>query len=359
MRRTPAVPNIPKAAAVAATYLGTVVGAGFASGQEVLQFFTAFGASGTSGIALAAALFALFGLAALRLGALTGAASHRALAAAGGRWLGPLIDGLITVFLFGTLSTMLAGAGAVLREEWGVPSMVGNLALLVATVGTVWLGLNGVIGAMVAVTPLLVTATVGISSAVLWRDGPGAGAGAVGLVEPPVPWWPVSALLYVSYNIAGAAAVLVPLGGAGLKAGERLKGAVIGALGLGVAALSIHLALLATLPASAAYEVPMVHIAGLVEPRAAAAYSLVLLAEIYTTALAGLYGLAARLSGGANRRGLPLGFRGTTLVLGLTALLAAQMGFATLVGTFYPLAGLLGIVLLAVLLGSLVSKPCR
>lgn len=32
---------------VAATYIGTVVGAGFATGQEVLQFFNRFGAMGT------------------------------------------------------------------------------------------------------------------------------------------------------------------------------------------------------------------------------------------------------------------------------------------------------------------------
>jgi len=31
---------------VAATYIGTVVGAGFASGQEMLQFFAVFGLKG-------------------------------------------------------------------------------------------------------------------------------------------------------------------------------------------------------------------------------------------------------------------------------------------------------------------------
>ena len=35
---------------VAATYIGTVIGAGFASGQEILQFFSVFGNMGILGL---------------------------------------------------------------------------------------------------------------------------------------------------------------------------------------------------------------------------------------------------------------------------------------------------------------------
>ncbi len=42
---------------IAATYIGTIVGAGFASGQEVLQFFGVFGIKGLWGLLLATALF--------------------------------------------------------------------------------------------------------------------------------------------------------------------------------------------------------------------------------------------------------------------------------------------------------------
>ena len=42
---------------IAGAYVGTVVGAGFASGQEVLQFFTYFGLKSILAIALATLLF--------------------------------------------------------------------------------------------------------------------------------------------------------------------------------------------------------------------------------------------------------------------------------------------------------------
>ncbi|MDK2925864.1 MAG: hypothetical protein PWQ41_1638, partial [Bacillota bacterium] len=74
---------------IAATYVGTVVGAGFASGQEVLQFFSAFGRWGFVGIALATGLFVFFGLAIMELGHALKAESHLpVIQAAGGRWAG-------------------------------------------------------------------------------------------------------------------------------------------------------------------------------------------------------------------------------------------------------------------------------
>src|SRR5690242_12070807 len=47
---------------VAFTYIGTVVGAGFASGQEILQFFTRYGSLATLTIALSTVLFIWIGI---------------------------------------------------------------------------------------------------------------------------------------------------------------------------------------------------------------------------------------------------------------------------------------------------------
>ncbi|MCT2534954.1 hypothetical protein NC661_17530 [Aquibacillus koreensis] len=46
---------------IAAAYIGTIVGAGFATGQEVFQFFTSYGIQGIWGIILSAGLFYFFG----------------------------------------------------------------------------------------------------------------------------------------------------------------------------------------------------------------------------------------------------------------------------------------------------------
>lgn len=43
------------------TYAGTVIGAGFASGQELLQFFASYGWFGLLGVCVATILFTVFG----------------------------------------------------------------------------------------------------------------------------------------------------------------------------------------------------------------------------------------------------------------------------------------------------------
>ena len=53
---------------IAFTYVGTVIGAGFASGQEVLSFFTVYGKYSALGIFISTLLFILVGKKVLLLG---------------------------------------------------------------------------------------------------------------------------------------------------------------------------------------------------------------------------------------------------------------------------------------------------
>ncbi|PKM87374.1 MAG: hypothetical protein CVU87_09755, partial [Firmicutes bacterium HGW-Firmicutes-12] len=107
---------------VAATYIGTVVGAGFASGQEVLQYFGYFGYGGILGLVIAGILFYYFGKQILILGKKLKAESHVPIIYyAGGKRIGKLLDYIITFFLFGAVTTMAAGAGAIFQEQFNLP----------------------------------------------------------------------------------------------------------------------------------------------------------------------------------------------------------------------------------------------
>ena len=46
---------------IASIYVGTVIGAGFASGREITEFFGVYGIKGTWGIFLSCSLFAFVG----------------------------------------------------------------------------------------------------------------------------------------------------------------------------------------------------------------------------------------------------------------------------------------------------------
>jgi len=330
---------------VAAVYIGTVVGAGFASGQEVLQFFTFFGLPGLLGLAFAAVMFVFFGLIILELGKRLNADSHReVIHYAGGRWLGTVFDGVITFFLFGALTAMAAGAGAVFREQFGLAPVLGSLVIVAATMLTVLVGISGVIKAISFVVPLLLISVLGISLATLVTQpiDPGAVARFAAASRPPVPFWPLSAVVYVSYNLVLGLAVLAPLGRYVNNLKVLQRGAIYGGIGLGVGALAINLALLARVPAITRFEVPMVFIAGQLSPLIQAVYSLVLLAEIYTTAVGSLYGFVERITD----ENKPL-FKWLVIGTSTAAFVAGQFGFSTLVRFLYSGVGYAGLLILA------------
>ena len=74
---------------VAGTYVGTIVGAGFASGQEILQFFVSFGNLGVLGIFIVSILFIYLGYLIMDLGWELNASSHLPIVTKiGGRFAG-------------------------------------------------------------------------------------------------------------------------------------------------------------------------------------------------------------------------------------------------------------------------------
>jgi len=338
---------------VASAYIGTVVGAGFASGQEVLQFFGYFGYVGLAGLLVATILFVYFGYLILKLGAELKADSHvPVIKYAGGKWLGALIDYIITFFLFGALTVMAAGAGALFSEQLGLSRFLGSSLLILITLGTVLLGLKGVISAISFVVPVLVVSVVGIGAYVIADTGlsPGASQGAIGAGNPAVPFWPVSAIVYISYNLLVAVAVLAPMGKESADVQVLRRGALWGGLGLGIGAAAIFLATLAHMPQAARFELPMIYVAGQISPLVRVAYAVILYLEIYTTAVGSLYGFTVRFTRPGSRS-LNLLAAGTSV----GALIAAQFGFTALVRVLFPLVGYAGIFML----GGLVYHQLR
>lgn len=129
---------------IAATYIGTIVGAGFATGQETLVFFSRFGAWGLLGLGVVTGLFIAFGYIIMALGRRFNARSHlEVIRFANGRFIGGAVDAIILFFLFGALCAMIAGTGALIAQQYRLPAMTGNLLMAALTVFTVLAGFRG------------------------------------------------------------------------------------------------------------------------------------------------------------------------------------------------------------------------
>lgn len=333
---------------VAATYIGTVVGAGFGTGQEIFQFFSRFGLPGLAGIAVATFLFVWLGYLIMEQGCKLRASSHYELIRhLCGPKISPLLDLIITFFLFGALSVMFAGTGALFAQQLQLPSIFGSAVMAFFTALTVLAGFSGVISSISFMVPLLLAAVVATCTFGMLQSPPDLLAAAPaksGLLQS----WLLAAVLYVSYNLILSLAVLGPLGAEAGRQETLKKGALWGGLGLGISAALIFLAMAGYLPEIAGMELPMVYIAVQISFFFQLIYTLVLAVEVYTTAVGCLYGFVARVAAKSSPRIKTLVILGTTVA----ALGASRIGFANLVSFLYPVTGLCGLVFLFCLLSA-------
>ena len=128
---------------IAATYIGAVVGAGFASGQELSQFFLGYGPAGSYGIICAGLLFALWGAGLCELSARRRLADYsdylRFLL--GARWA-LYVDLVISLYLFCTVFIMLSAGNALFSENLGLPGGYGGLLTGLVILAVLWGGSN-------------------------------------------------------------------------------------------------------------------------------------------------------------------------------------------------------------------------
>lgn len=107
---------------ISVLFTGSFLGAGFLSGQELLQFFGRFGAWGLAGMVLAIAAFWLFGWMVLDIAKRTGHTAFDKIILHGTH---PVLRGFFSavflLFLFGCMMGMIAGSGALLEQLFGIP----------------------------------------------------------------------------------------------------------------------------------------------------------------------------------------------------------------------------------------------
>lgn len=338
---------------VAATYVGTVVGAGFASGQETLRFFAAYGLPGLVGVGLSTFFFCVLGILVMDLGRRLQARTHReVLHHVCGPALGRVMDGVITLFLGVTLTVMIAGGGAVFAEQMGLPRALGAVITVGLSGLTVLRGMRGIMAANSVVVPMLTGAVLLLSLTAVGQAGlPAILAKASPWPDfAPVPSWLLAAILYVGYNLVLSMSVLAPLGAEINDRRVLVTGGLIGGLALGALAACIMLAVSAKMPEIGRFEIPMLYLARLHPQLVQWVYTVILWAEIYTTAIACAYGFAARTA-----EVIRLGNRETVVMVTALALFGSGLGFSRLLAVLYPLFGFATLVVL----GGLLISPLR
>ena len=333
---------------IALAYVGVIVGAGLSSGQDIMQYFLSFGIAGIVGAAVLGVLNMLFGRITLALGSYYQANSHQeVLGEITTPVLNRVIDGTLVVSNFVIGFVMIAGAGANLEQQFGVPAWAGSLLCAALIVVVSFLNFEKITGVLGVFTPVIVVITVLV--AIYTFAGKSYDVSALDAVArtitPALPNIGLSVVNYFSLCILTGVSMAFVLGGSVVRIGVAEKAGAIGGMLVGGVILCAAGSLFANVDAVKDAEVPMLKIVEGISPVLAVVYAAVIFALIFNTAFSLFYATARRFSGGSGRK-----MHVIMIATVAAGYLCSFGGFKELVAKMYPVLGYLGIVLLAVLL---------
>lgn len=342
---------------IASAFIGIIVGAGFASGQEILQYFTSFGYWGLAGVGLAAILFAYLGKVLTGLGSRLQTVSHEeAVFRIGGRVVGRIIDYTLIITLFGILVVMVAGAGSIFSQQFGLSPVTGRIIITVLIIATIMLNVKKVITIIGSITPFLIVMVVGIAVySLATMDASFTELNPVAKEQLSAgPHWLIAAINYISLAIALTTAMALVLGGAEKNEKVAARGGMIGGFVFGILILLSYLAIFSKVNVVGTADLPMLRLADNISPILGIVMALVIFSMIYNTAVSLLLSFSARFTTMGTKQ-----FKLFVIIAGLAAFGLSFAGFTQLVNWLYPAIGYLGLLLVGALILADVRKVGR
>ncbi len=325
---------------IAAVYVGTVVGAGFATGKEIVEFFTQYGFYGFFGILIAGYLFIFTGtklmLVATRINATSYEEFNEYLF---GKKAAFIINLFFMLMLLGVSAVMISGAGAVFEEQLGMSKRFGVwLTVVLATIVLVF-GTRGLFAINSFVVPIMIS-----FSLILCFLTIGEGNFIDSLLKIPdtgVTWKIFfSPFSYTALNLALAQAVLVPIAYEVQDKQIIKRGGILGGIFLTIILLSGHIALM-TLPDVVNYEIPAAIIMKSVAETLYWVFIFVIYGEIFTSVIGNIFGLERQIG---KFWKVPSVF--IILFLFMLAIMISEIGYGRLLSYLYPLFGYISLIFL-------------
>ncbi len=325
--------------------IGGIIGAGFASGREIVSFFGEYGLFSFVFIALACLLIGFLVYIYCQVGNILDVSSLTDLTKIIFKKHNKLLNILFIAAMFITMGGMVAGVdalgGSVISGYASSPvpylSIISILLLIIVVSG----GIKSILKADEYLAPLLIGGFILVAASYLIFNG-----NNVSLSESS--FWQsnpfsyikgtFSAILYASMNLIAVGVMVVKVQSDATK--KQSKRAAV--ISLVIVSVCMGLAMLAFLKSYVSgYDMPMIELAQQTSPILGGLYAIVIWMGIFTTLLASAFNL--------NNWFIKTFKTDRTfgiIVLSLLAFAFSRIGFSSIVGIFYPIEGAVGLVLI-------------
>lgn len=340
---------------IAGAIVSICIGSGFATGQELLQFFTAHGYKGLlSGlICMITMCYCCSNL--LMLGKSGKVkASNDIFNYLFGDYIGNIFKIIIPVFCLCSFVVMISGAGSTLTQYYGINKNIGQVLLGLLSLISVMMGMDKILKILGKIGPIIIIVVITVSIITIFKNFDNLDKVSPILSDLKINkavdnWW-MSGIVYSGLNIVFATQFLVGAGSS-LKYKSSCKwGGIIGGVAFILAAMFINIAFLSDILNVYRLEIPTLYIAKNVSIMVANIFTIILIAEIYTTAAPLLWNVCSSLA-----KEKTLKFNIVAIICTILGIIGGSLPFATLVNIMYPISGFIGI---SIIVGLIYRNIC-
>jgi len=283
-------------------FIAFSIGSGFASGQEILQYFASYGYFCVlTGIIFLAIL--IYTNCSFLL------AGHREKFEEGnqifyyycGPYLGKFFDYFTIAVCYMSFVMMVSGAAATLTQQYGLPSWIGTLLLAGLSCLVVVFGLNALVDVIGKIGPILILFVMLIAILTLVKTGHNIPEGVALLKNDGVEVmqggsnWFTSAIAYGGFALLWFPGFCARLA-AKNKIKELLSGAVLGQIITVLTGVVLSFALIANIEKVAGTQVPSLILAEQLFENIALIFSVVIFLAIFSSATPLLWTTVVRFS---------------------------------------------------------------
>jgi len=325
-----------------------LIGSGFATGQEIFQFFTV---SGSKGIIAALIFLAIMGSLSYIL---CGIGQKRKFENPYdvfeyycGRIIGQAYIWYSVVMNYCIFVVMLAGGGATVNQYYGIPVSIGTGVIALLALGTAVLGMDKLIRIIGVIGPIKVLFVVilGIAGLIAIIGKPVLLAEASGAIptlgmKTASSNWAWSGALYAFLCLMMSIPFLVNCGASAESSKEAKAVGVVASIALTVAIVMLVIAELANYQLIAGKQVPTLAIASNISPILGLIFSILIVVAIYSAVASLLLMTVRKFAVDKTKKFAII----ATALTAIGMLVGGIIPFDKLVNILYPLAGYSAIV---------------
>lgn len=321
-------------------FIGTIVGAGLASGKEITEFFTQYGIASFLGIICCGLFYVLMGSIISRISIYYNLNSYSdVMNIISPNLFGKFTGFITTLFLISSASIILAGSGALIHQFFGIPKIVGSIIMISIAIFFLMRDTEGLIEVNTFIVPGLIGTLTLITILYLAFCKDAVSFSNVASFQPQKSGLAISTILYAGYNTLSASGVLVPLSTQMKKTKIMISGVIIGAIGLTLLCFMINLLLTVNQPYIYKYEIPLLFVANRFGNIIQALLLVIIWLEMFSTEVSDIYSISKTLEQSFNIK-----FKQAIFIVIGIALIISQFGFGNLITKLYPMFGLLSLI---------------